>query len=1000
METILNLFADSNNLTKNNPLINGISDYSYKKDNSFSLTPALIQGKKFKGYQGKIKKHLEEKEMIVKEGFTQNPRKPLNNVSLTKQTQKVLNKTKIGNSHNIQQVQEEYNNTLAQYENLLAQLSGSTSGYLTRINPKENHFLGKNIKIGNQFMYVTQQGIAKWYPDSKVLQNTAGKNGCPASSQIIDTNLSWSTNYETNGATIPTTPPLITGTPMTSGQSCGNEGHNIYINSMLNPSQPVTPNYVGCFQDSATSPTMTYIGPTPPSQAVVPVNFINGNFASPVTNGFSSTGNKIPGWSFNTSAYISSEASAKTTTPFPNGSSQCIILVGNQGMSQTLNLSPNVTYTLTFSASNCFFIANSTASNPISIEIQNSGTSTVVQPPQNSWKNYSFEFSPNQMTQGNTTSCIFVFQGMATSQLASAITNITIKSNNNLPPYSYDQCKQAAIDGGYQYFALQNVNTQNSLGYCAVTNNLKSAEQNGESFVPTAMFPLWASNTPGQSGNTAILTNTGALSVLNSTGAAIFNTPYSNAQPSNYLGCYGDGPNRAMPLYNGGAQIYNNAQCQQIAQQNGAAYYGLQNSTSGTTAQCAISSNLGQTMEYGTAGNCTKIGDGSYSGGGWSNAVYNTNLPQSNYFLILQDDGNLCIYRGSGPNDNQGYVWCAMTNGKAQKANPAYAAAKGKFGQNWISSGSTMAAGDFIGSNSGNMALMMQSDGNLVLYTFQNKINCQTMKDNNMGGGVEANALYNNYIKGIKQNMGQMAYIDENSELHMYPSDNRKLTNSYTTYENTDSAGNDIPGAAYGNSTVEQCESSCNNNKNCYGYTFDTRDGRNTCNPKNSSTYPVGQRSLVTGVNLFVKNVEPEATPISVSNSTTNTDTLTYQHYVNGGAMGNEYGLSNATAQQQQALKKMQARLTELSNILNNETNTFQNHDQQVNQQGTKNMFGLNNYLNEIQTTNEKITNFSSNVDNILNDSDIVVLQHNYNYLFWSILAAGTVLVTMNIVKK
>ena len=42
----------------------------------------------------------------------------------------------------------------------------------------------------------------------------------------------------------------------------------------------------------------------------------------------------------------------------------------------------------------------------------------------------------------------------------------------------------------------------------------------------------------------------------------------------------------------------------------------------------------------------------------------------------------------------------------------------------------------------------------------------------------------------------------------------------------------------------------------------------------------------------------------------------------------------------------------------------------------------------------------TKNIQIILKDSDIVVLQKNYNYLFWSILAAGTVLVSMNIVKK
>ena len=36
----------------------------------------------------------------------------------------------------------------------------------------------------------------------------------------------------------------------------------------------------------------------------------------------------------------------------------------------------------------------------------------------------------------------------------------------------------------------------------------------------------------------------------------------------------------------------------------------------------------------------------------------------------------------------------------------------------------------------------------------------------------------------------------------------------------------------------------------------------------------------------------------------------------------------------------------------------------------------------------------------MLQDSDIDVLQKNYEYLLWSILAAGSVLVAMNITKN
>jgi hypothetical protein len=40
------------------------------------------------------------------------------------------------------------------------------------------------------------------------------------------------------------------------------------------------------------------------------------------------------------------------------------------------------------------------------------------------------------------------------------------------------------------------------------------------------------------------------------------------------------------------------------------------------------------------------------------------------------------------------------------------------------------------------------------------------------------------------------------------------------------------------------------------------------------------------------------------------------------------------------------------------------------------------------------------NYDKIVSDSDVVALQQNSSYLLWSILAVGTVLVSINIVRK
>jgi hypothetical protein len=470
-------------------------------------------------------------------------------------------------------------------------------------------------------------------------------------------------------------------------------------------------------------------------------------------------------------------------------------------------------------------------------------------------------------------------------------------------------------------------------------------------------------------------------------------------QPSNYLGCYGDGPNRAMALSNGGAQQYNNAQCQQIAKQRGAKYYGLQNSTSGTNAQCAISSDWGQTSKYGVARNCTKLADGSWSGGGWSNAVYNTSLPQSNYFLILQDDGNLVIYKGTGPTDKQGVIWATGTNGKQKDANPAYAAAKGKYGKNWIALGSVLAAGDFIGSTNGNMALVMQSDGNLVLYTFTMGSNCQKMKDGNIGGGVGANAIYNIGAVGKQSNLSKLAYIDQNAELHAYPSSNIKYSNSYTKIKGSDSPGNDIPGTAYGNATPESCENTCNAIQECAGFAFSTT---NVCFPKNSGMYPTGTKEVKSNVDLYTRNKRPISTPIGVPNSVNTTDTITYGNYKNGGEVSSSYGLANANAAQKAQLEQLQNRLNLLSSQLSSYTNEFSQGSQDVEAQSKTNVSGLTDYVNGLKNATNKIAGITSdgNINNILKDSDIVVLQKNYDYLFWSILATGSVLVAMNIVKE
>ena len=781
---------------------------------------SLDQGMKFKKYKDKKIQSLEKSIENVNsvEGFTSNLQLSAN--GLTNETKNVINSNNYSNDEKtLTDLKNEYQRTLNEYTDLNNKISSSTNSYFSRTK-QSNPYLGKVIKLqSGELFYVTNQGVAKWFKTMDIYNEVSGKNGFPPKNQSVPVSIAWSDGYQYSGATIPLNPPLITGTPVKSSQSVGNEGKNVFVNEMI--SNP-TDTYKGCYTDNSTQPLMTLI-----------------------------------------------DAS-----------------------------------------------------------------------------------------------------------------------------YNYQQCEKAAVTGGYKYFSLQNTNSTSSTGSCYVSNDGDKSISLGNSYVATNKINLWSSNTSGQTGNSAIFQN-GSISVNNASDTSIFTTPNNIKQPSNYIGCYKDTKKRAMTMYNKGSQTYTKETCQKVAESIGATYYGLQNSTSGLNAQCFTSNDLNRSKIFGLAKNCTQIKDGSWSGGGWSNALYSTDTPESSYFLILQDDGNMCIYLGSSPDDKQGLIWSSETNGKQQQSNPNMVSTKNKFGKNWMPEGSILYPGEFLSSTNGNLTLIMQTDGSLVLYTYTNAINCQQMADGNTGGGIGANALYELSSVGIKDNMSKLAYIDEDSLLHTYPSTNSQYSNTYTVMTGTDSPGNDI-GNSYSNANIEQCSATCNTDSSCAGFAF----SNNTCYPKKSITYPNDKTQVNPNVNLYIRNKMPKTPPIGVSNSTTNIDTIAYKNYVDGGVLSKSYGLSNVTSIQKQQLDQLQTKLDLLSKQITNSTNKFDNGTSSAVNQSQKNIQGIQNYLNDINKTNNKIYKFDNNYKNILNDSDINVLKENYNYLFWSILATGTIAISINMFKK
>jgi hypothetical protein len=1008
MSIISNLFSNLDDLTKKKSIIDNPTDCETNKNVvTKKYSPSLNQGKAFNKFQNKITNNLEKKaeRLSLKEGFQS---QGLQQNGLTMQTKKVIDTNDYASQQQVlANLKSEYDSTLAEYQSVSNQTQNITSNYINR-SSSSNPYLGKVIQLqGGALFYVTNQGVAKQFDNMEIYTAVSGTNGFPPQGQFTAVSIPWSSTYNTPGATIPTNPPLITGTPIQIGQSVGNEGANVYVNKMI--SNPTT-SYQGCYADNASPPsTMTFIGGSPPPPNTVSI--VNGNFSASQINpntyiGYWGT-NNVPGWYFN-AMLLNSYQKSSYPIPYPGGN-QCVSIYYNQYIYQLITL-PAGTYSLSF------YLCGSnigSGGNEIGIGI-GSTTSPQTQanqnfyetPPVNVWTQYTVNFTitvsgPFQIT----------FWGF-NNGLYSALANVSLTSsgaNTSAGTYTYSMCEQAAINGGYNYFALQDVNTDSSQGYCAVSNDGIAPTQNGISNVVSGQTALWSSNTAGNSGAYASFVN-GSLKVLNSSGAAIFSTPNGNTAPSNYIGCYGDvgGTGRAMtntisssgqllPATGPYSWSFGVQQCQQAAQQNNMSYFGLQDVNSEGQAVCFTSNNLSQSQQYGIATNCSQLSDGSWTGGGGSNAIYSTSTPSNSYYVVLQSgDGNMCINMGSGINDYQGNIWCSDTIGQQQQGNPLMVAANNKFGQIWMPSGSALAPGEYLSSENGNLVLIMQSDGNLVLYTYQLAENCQKMADGNTGGGVGANALYQLNAVGKSSLMSMLGFVDEDSLIYTYPESNSQFSSQYTQFTGN-SSGNDIQGASFGSATVDQCTTTCNSNAQCAGFVFDNVN--NICYPKNSGIYPNSSINVDEINTTYVRNKVPASPPIGVPNTTNNIDTVLYGNYINGGQIQNKYGLSSLTTTQRQQLSQLQTKLDLLSSQITSFTTNFENGADTAQNQAKKNVEGIQDYLTGLDKTNVKVKNFDTTFERVLTDSDINILKDNYNYLFWSILAAGTVIVSMNVLK-
>lgn len=1030
---------------------------------------SLNQGKQFKNYQGKIKTyvenqiHVEKSKRITKnkEGFTTNTDPGPNLLKQRDRRAKMINQTNQSDLNKLNKLQTKHNNLQGQYNDKQKQVNARSLVLINRTSPN-NPYLNKNISLPSKTSrvpikdlgyggYVTGQGIFKPYPDKTTFDSVAGKNGCP---KTIMSNIPVN-DYSSS---------LAQGTNMIANQSCGNEGKNVYVTKLIN--NPTT-SYIGCYNDK------------PISTNVIAIPLMN---SSNLANGFGSNAssifrnnNKLYGpWAAfdqnpNTFWHSSSDISTKynETTGVYEGKNQVIFNSINSGIltvkgeylqidmpninNETTNTGTNQTikvvqYDIAPRIDNKLFLTRSPntwyllgyrkttgqwyeVDRKIGEKFTSSMSKTyyVTNPGDYSAYIILTEKVGND-DQKTIRSSLQIAELKLYSNSESTFTNADramIYNSSAIGYTTFEKCKKYSLDNDYQYFGLQDLQS-NGTAMCLVSNDYDETIEYGNASNKINSALLWASNTGSGQQNMMQLAGSGQIKIYDINNTTIFTSNQVDPKCVNSGDLQIDsatyGGNCKAPIGNITTKVGIDMKC-----------------NNSKSCSIPISNNAFGDPSIG----CVKSFDVAYKCG---NKSFTKNLATAEgqtmildcssyinktcqYILLLEDDGNMCLYKGNTPSSKTDLLWSTRTNKKQKGLNPDWVASKGKYGRNYMLVGETLVADEWIGSNNGSIRLIMQKDGNLVLYTSELKLGC-SVKNNKTFGSNWVNAVYKIDDMGDKNVLGKIAYIDGETKLREYPDSLLSKSNQYQLFNDFDASGNNIGEPIITTTGQQGCIDACNKNKDCSGFVYQPKG--NMCYLKDSGMYPNNKKQFYSnsGLVLGVRNltISPSVNS-SCSKDIVNIDSIQYNNYIKGDPMTKttkcapeivlDKDKKNLINLQNNILLVGEQSINQSNNLYNenqNNYNTVSKNSVQLNKNANmykkndikikselnlSSNFNLNNNKEGMKNmnTNEKIITMND-INSMLSDTDIKLLQENYSYIFWSILAIGILTVTIKEIKK
>ena len=254
-------------------------------------------------------------------------------------------------------------------------------------------------------------------------------------------------------------------------------------------------------------------------------------------------------------------------------------------------------------------------------------------------------------------------------------------------------------------------------------------------------------------------------------------------------------------------------------------------------------------------------------------------------------------------------------------------------------------------------------------------------------------------------------------------------SNNYTRYDNFDSPSDlqtadssmeSSGSSSTNNNSPDSCMTACNNTEGCAGFVWAQNDSGNKCRLKNSNMFPNSQRIPSNGYTMYVRKPQINNGDMC-SKEIVDIDTLQYENYVKGTDMTPDMSvckdtvISDATRTQIEELQtKMAMKAQEISAKIQELYERDQDVFNKMNVNDAELKKNISTYMRTVMGDKKsKITaadvnngnkegmqNLDMNdVNGMLADTDLRILQENYSYILWSVLAVGLLTITINVMK-